>query len=83
MPQYYDIDDIIAEDKVCYTSPLKVSQNFFGILLLICQGLCFCSKLVPTVFQVAANGVGLFDSSDEMNKVSSIYEISNGGSLTG
>ncbi|XP_058196100.1 uncharacterized protein LOC131312401 isoform X2 [Rhododendron vialii] len=40
MSQYYDIDDIIAEDE-----------------------------LVPAVFQVAANGVGLFDSSDETNKV--------------
>lgn len=40
MSQYYDLDDIIAEDG-----------------------------LVPAVFQVAANGVGLFDSSDETNKV--------------
>ncbi|PSR84959.1 DNA replication complex GINS protein [Actinidia chinensis var. chinensis] len=40
MSQYYDIDDILADDE-----------------------------LVPAVFQVAANGVGLFDSSDEMNKV--------------
>ncbi|KAI8023549.1 hypothetical protein ACSBR2_006049 [Camellia fascicularis] len=40
MSQYYDIDDIIAEDE-----------------------------LVPAVFQVSANGVGLFDSSDETNKV--------------
>lgn len=42
MVQYYDIDDILAENE-----------------------------LVPAVFQEAANGVGLFDSSDEANKVES------------
>ncbi|KAL1546791.1 DNA replication complex GINS protein PSF3-like isoform X2 [Salvia divinorum] len=40
MANYYDIDDILAEEE-----------------------------LVPTVFQHAANGVGLFDSSDDADKV--------------
>ncbi|XP_051145173.1 uncharacterized protein LOC127261057 isoform X2 [Andrographis paniculata] len=40
MANYYDIDDILAEEE-----------------------------LVPSVFQHAANGVGLFDSSDDTNKV--------------
>ncbi|XP_059649149.1 DNA replication complex GINS protein PSF3-like [Cornus florida] len=40
MAQYYDIDDILAEDE-----------------------------LVPAIFQEAANGVGLFYSSDDTNKV--------------
>lgn len=40
MANYYDIDDILAEEE-----------------------------LVPSVFQHAANGVGLFDSSDETDKV--------------
>ncbi|XP_057766731.1 uncharacterized protein LOC130987128 isoform X3 [Salvia miltiorrhiza] len=40
MSNYYDIDDILAEEE-----------------------------LVPTVFQHAANGVGLFDSSDDADKV--------------
>ncbi|KAM7463496.1 hypothetical protein LguiA_031617 [Lonicera macranthoides] len=40
MAQYYDIDDILAEEE-----------------------------LVPAIFKEAANGVGLFDSSDDTNKV--------------
>ncbi|CAK9145171.1 unnamed protein product [Ilex paraguariensis] len=40
MAQYFDIDDILAEDE-----------------------------LVPAVFKEAANGVGIFDSSDDTNRV--------------
>ena len=71
MSQYYDIDDILAEDEVLFVYSLldgltSISSEF---LIHIFKCTCYCSQIVPAVFQVAANGVGLFDSSDETNKV--------------
>ena len=71
MSQYYDIDDILAEDEVLFVYSLldSLTSISYEFLIHIFKCTCSCLQLVPAVFQVAANGVGLFDSSDETNKV--------------
>ena len=41
-----------------------------------------CSQLVPAIFKEAANGVGLFDSSDDTNKVTGVEKASVVGDVS-
>lgn len=80
MANYYDIDDILAEEEVNIKIAVLILLSLSSLLfwfwkfhwILLTFYIFFYQtkrKMVPAVFQQAADGVGLLDSSDDTNKV--------------
>lgn len=70
MTNYYDIDDILAEEEVnsCLFVP-QISKSHLLYLNLCSECVAVSNQLVSVVFQKGANGVGI-DPSAEAYSVS-------------